>query len=752
MIGRKYRVVITGILALYVFTVAEMSNRGDWMVPDTIADTVTSTRNHSGELPKLRKMVVRASQTRSSAGGIVVAEPEAVFTADDVVTTAGVAEDISRYIATLPQAVSSLGEHFDNALYVRGGRPSEVIFVVDGIEFENVNHFSRANSSGGPLGFINSNFVKNVSFFAGTTPAAYPSRLSSVVDVTMKAGSFTDRRHSLGCKLTGGMFSTEGPFGGGYGSYAVAGRYIDFSTLRRFVNDYGIPRLGDCYFKGVLAGNRSFDLSVTGLGSYNTFNFDCPVNEVSVDGTQEEHSTTKRERKRIVQGGTGITLRLRKGTWANRSTLSCSFRRGEDSDSLQEFDDPFFNRRYLENPIRREQDRRVRLTFSTTGTWKPDSTTTVSIGTRCGYHRYRFFTGDYRFTDGSNTVCTAQGPMAVPWSRRPRLRALTLTTGEVGGHLEYAVRRGLLSASLGVRADYHALLKKTGVSPRGTIGFDCGAAGKIRMSGDLQHQFPTDMPSLFFYFFSYDTTLSDDEAAITTRSFLRQLQPLRCFQTALSHIWEEISWLHLETGLYFKWYDREYHYVSPKIQEVFTYDERGQPILTEQNGRRKSFGVECMISGEYNGFFTYSAGGSLFDVKNRYRNGRWYDDWTNVRYTGALSLGCNLFKRHRMSVSARVHGGRPYCSEIIVADCIGRRSSVFEPGQQYYARRFDRLLATHVRYGYHRLIGPLDTEWFVEVINAFNNQPVLEYRFTGKEFQEIKPFGTMPIIGVTFTW
>ncbi|MBN1760697.1 MAG: hypothetical protein JW863_20380 [Chitinispirillaceae bacterium] len=159
-----------------------------------------------------------------------------------------------------------------------------------------------------------------------------------------------------------------------------------------------------------------------------------------------------------------------------------------------------------------------------------------------------------------------------------------------------------------------------------------------------------------------------------------------------------------------------------------------------------------MLSGEEKGLFTYSAGGSLFDVKNRYSDGKWYDDWTNIRYTGALSAGVRLLHRHHVSVSARVNGGRPYCPEIIVADCIGRKSSVFEPRQQYYSRRFDRLFATHARYGCELAIRRCTMELFVEVINVFNSQPVLEYRFNGIAFQEIRPCGILPIIGGKITW
>ena len=178
---------------------------------DTLADSLNGSEvplhsdTSEGAYPLDRIVVTspRITQTYHPT-----AQPVKIFSSEEMVSTAGVEGDVCRYIATLPSTVSSLGENFDNALYVRGGRPSEVIFVVDGIELENINHFSVANGSGGPIGFINGDFVQKVDFFAGNAPVSYPSRLSSAIAVDLKNGSFTERHHSLGCKLTGGMFST----------------------------------------------------------------------------------------------------------------------------------------------------------------------------------------------------------------------------------------------------------------------------------------------------------------------------------------------------------------------------------------------------------------------------------------------------------------------------------------------------------------------------------------------------------------
>ncbi|MHB8905042.1 MAG: hypothetical protein ACYC5R_12610 [Melioribacteraceae bacterium] len=46
-----------------------------------------------------------------------------------------------------------------NDLVVRGGAPSENLYLVDGFIVPNINHFGSQGATGGPLSFINLDFV-----------------------------------------------------------------------------------------------------------------------------------------------------------------------------------------------------------------------------------------------------------------------------------------------------------------------------------------------------------------------------------------------------------------------------------------------------------------------------------------------------------------------------------------------------------------------------------------------------------------
>ena len=66
-----------------------------------------------------------------------------------------------RTVSTLPGvAINSAGGR--NDLLVRGGGPSENLYLINNIEVPNINHFGNQGNSSGSLSFVNLDFVKNV--------------------------------------------------------------------------------------------------------------------------------------------------------------------------------------------------------------------------------------------------------------------------------------------------------------------------------------------------------------------------------------------------------------------------------------------------------------------------------------------------------------------------------------------------------------------------------------------------------------
>ena len=81
---------------------------------------------------------------------------------------------------------------YRNDLIVRGGALSENRFYLDGVEIPNINHFSTQGASGGPVGIINADLIREVNFYTGAFPAERGNAMSSVLDFKLRDG--TQRR------------------------------------------------------------------------------------------------------------------------------------------------------------------------------------------------------------------------------------------------------------------------------------------------------------------------------------------------------------------------------------------------------------------------------------------------------------------------------------------------------------------------------------------------------------------------------
>ena len=94
-------------------------------------------------------------------------------------------EDVVRTVSTLPGvAINMAGGR--NDLLVRGGGPSENLYLINNIEVPNINHFGTPGNTGGSLSFINLDFVEDVDFSTGGFAARYGDKMSSVIALKMQ--------------------------------------------------------------------------------------------------------------------------------------------------------------------------------------------------------------------------------------------------------------------------------------------------------------------------------------------------------------------------------------------------------------------------------------------------------------------------------------------------------------------------------------------------------------------------------------
>ena len=187
-------------------------------------------------------------------------------------------QDISKVIQSLPGVASGLA--FRNDLIIRGGGPNENRFFLDGIEIPAINHFATQGASGGPVGMINVNFIRDVDFYTSAFPAQRGNTLSSVMELNLKDGR-TDK--------TGGIFqdgasevglTLDGPINNKT-TYLASVRRSYLQFLFKAIGLPFLPTYNDYQFKVKHNFNRNNQLTILSLGAYD-------VNRLNLDRNETE--------------------------------------------------------------------------------------------------------------------------------------------------------------------------------------------------------------------------------------------------------------------------------------------------------------------------------------------------------------------------------------------------------------------------------------------------------------------------------
>ena len=194
----------------------------------------------------------------------------------------GANRDISRVVQNYPGvAFSPIG--YRNDLIVRGGGPSENRFYLDGVEIPNINHFSTQGASGGPVGLIDADLIRNVKFYSGAFPAHRGNALSSVLDFSLRDGSM--ERNSLKATLGASevSLSSNGHIGDKT-SYLVSVRQSYLQMLFKVLGLPFLPAYTDASFKIKTRFNDKNELTVLGLGGLDRMKLN-----MDIDGDYAEY-------------------------------------------------------------------------------------------------------------------------------------------------------------------------------------------------------------------------------------------------------------------------------------------------------------------------------------------------------------------------------------------------------------------------------------------------------------------------------
>lgn len=164
---------------------------------------------------RMRQQAIELEGIRVGAGAFSLPEEAPVsiqvLSNEELRRTPGGLLDVSRTLLSLPGVLGGVDNR--NDLLVRGGGPGENAYYLDGIRIPQINHFATQGASGGALGLVNVDFIREVEFFTGAFPVRYGDALSSVLSIQNRPGSPEHVQGDFTLGATEAALTLDGPAG-----------------------------------------------------------------------------------------------------------------------------------------------------------------------------------------------------------------------------------------------------------------------------------------------------------------------------------------------------------------------------------------------------------------------------------------------------------------------------------------------------------------------------------------------------------
>ena len=196
--------------------------------------------------------------------------------ATEIYRNPGGNRDISKVITSLPGVASTVS--FRNDIIIRGGAPNENRFYLDGIEIPNINHFATQGSSGGPVGMINVNFIREVDLYSGAFPSNRGNALSSVLEFKQIDGNPDRIAKTLTVGSSDFGITLDGPVNNKT-TFVFSARRSYLQLLFSAIGLPFLPTYNDFQFKTKTKIDDKNQITFIGLGAIDDFVLNKGIND-----------------------------------------------------------------------------------------------------------------------------------------------------------------------------------------------------------------------------------------------------------------------------------------------------------------------------------------------------------------------------------------------------------------------------------------------------------------------------------------
>ena len=539
----------------------------------------------------------------------------------------GANRDISRIVQSYPGvAFSPIGNR--NDLIVRGGSPSENRFYLDGVEIPNINHFSTQGASGGPVGILNADLIREVNFYTGAFPTDKGNALSSVLDFKLRDGDM--ERNSV--KATLGASEVSLASNGHLGkktSYLVSVRQSYLQFLFDMLGLPFLPTFTDAQFKLKTRFDAQNELTVLGLGGIDKMKLNTKA-----DDEDNEYILSYLPKIQQETFTLGAVYRHYAGAHVQSVIASHSYLNNRNTKYRQNDES---NPDNLTLRLRStEQNTQFRLENSSSfRNWK------VTVGANLDYSQYSNTTFQKVYTDHAQTFDYHTYLDIMRWG--------------LFGTINYTSIDERFTASLGLRADannYSAAMKDMTdqLSPRLSLSYQLTEHWSLSGNAGLYYQLPP-YTALGF---------KNNNGLYANKYALRYMQ---VSQGSIGINWRKGDTFEVSLEGFYKDYDKIPLSVAdgiPLTCKGNDYGVIGNELLTS-TAQGRSYGAELLLKWLIAKKLNLASSFTLF--KSEYRNNKESEyiasAWDN-RFIFNLRGTYNLPRHWSVGMKVSCIGGAPY--------------------------------------------------------------------------------------------
>lgn len=598
---------------------------------------------------------------------------------NEIQRNAGSNRDISKVLQTLPGVASN--NSFRNDIIIRGGATSENRFYIDEVEVPNINHFATQGGTGGPVGMINVDFIRNVDFYSGAFPANRGNTLSSVFDFELKKGR-TDRyagTATIGASEAG--LSLEGPTSK-TSSILVSARQSYLQFLFKALELPFLPTFNDFQLKWNYKINNQNEINIIGLGAIDRNKLNLTANQTEqqryiLDNLPESNqwNYTNGIVYKHYRENAYYTIVLSRNMLNNESL---KYEKNDNTDSNNLI--LKYASQEIENKLRIERTQRI--------------------------NGYKINVGvGYEYAKNNNTIynriSTPQGLQTITYQSN-----IALHKYAIFAQVSKSYYHARLNTSFGIRIDGNSFAH----SMRNPLS---QAAPRLSLSYALTDRISINFNTGMYYQMPLYTSLSykENNTLVNKRHTTRYI---RCMHLVQGFDWRPLANMKISIEGFYKQY-ANYPFLLRDSISLANFGANfgvigNEPITS--SGRGSTYGIEILAQQKlYRGLYgivAYTLSRGQFE----YRNGKTAPTAYDSRHILNLTIGKKLKRNWEIGAKFRLQSALPYTPYDLTRSSTIAVWNITAQGVFDYTQ-----LNTLREQTAHQLDIRIDKKWFLKRIN-----------------------------------